>query len=168
MNIINFILKYKWFFIMLSFIITLILGINFFIPQKKEEISPTIKTKVNFEMKKENIKKVVLDNGLTVLAFKDSACPKVLLQIAYGIGSAVEQAGQRGLAHLIEHMIFKGTNKLSEGDIDAIARKFGATFNAFTAKDMTSYYFEVDKNNWQPFLAILADCMQNADLKNNI
>ncbi|MCF7799957.1 insulinase family protein [Candidatus Babeliales bacterium] len=162
MDIINFILKYKWCFIMILFITALILGISLFTPLKKEKVPPTIKTKVNFEMKKENIRKVVLDNGLTVLAFKDSSCPKVLLQIAYGIGSAVEQAGQRGLAHLIEHMIFKGTDKLSEGDIDAISRKYGATFNAFTAKDMTSYYFEVDKNNWRPFLAILADCMQNA------
>jgi zinc protease len=113
-------------------------------------------------MKAENIKKVVLDNGMTVLVYKNKATPKVLLQIAYDVGSWVEGVGERGLAHLIEHMIFKGTEKLSEGDIDAISRRYGADFNAFTSKDMTSYYFEVDKNNWQPFMPILADCMQNA------
>ncbi|MGD1997937.1 MAG: pitrilysin family protein, partial [Candidatus Dependentiae bacterium] len=54
------------------------------------------------------------------------------------------------------------TEKMKEGDIDAVARKYGADFNAFTSHDMTSYYFECDKNNYQQFLPIFADCMQNA------
>ena len=110
----------------------------------------------------DKITKVVLDNGLTVLVCNQGTAPKVLVQIAYDVGSAIEQEGERGLAHLLEHMIFKGTQKMAEGDIDAIARKYGADFNAFTSHDMTSYYFETDANNWQPFLPILADCMQNA------
>ncbi len=120
------------------------------------------KLKVELKMDFNNVKKVVLDNGFTILIFKNIQTPKVLLQIAYDVGSWVEKSGERGLAHLIEHMIFKGTEKLSEGDIDSIARKYGASFNAFTSKDMTSYYFETDKNNWEPFVGILADCMQNA------
>ncbi len=115
-----------------------------------------------FEIATKNVKKVTLANGMTVLLFKSTSAPKVLVQIAYDVGSYVEDSHERGLAHLIEHMIFKGTKKLSEGDIDAIARKYGATFNAFTAMDVTSYYFETDKNNWKPFVGILADCMQNA------
>ena len=97
-----------------------------------------------------------------MLVCNQGTAPKVLVQIAYDVGSAIEQEGERGLAHLLEHMIFKGTQKMAEGDIDAIARKYGADFNAFTSHDMTSYYFETDANNWQPFLPILADCMQNA------
>ncbi|MFH1461972.1 MAG: pitrilysin family protein [bacterium] len=154
----NWIFKYKW--IILSF------GLSFFSliflsacnREKKQ-----FKSKVKVEcFMNNNLKKVVLDNGLTVLVFKNTQTPKVLLQIAYDVGSYIEQDGERGMAHLIEHMIFKGTEKMSEGDIDSIARKYGADFNAFTGKDMTSYYFEVDKNNWQPFVGILADCMQNA------
>ncbi|HBS47666.1 TPA: hypothetical protein DEO28_04880 [Candidatus Dependentiae bacterium] len=110
----------------------------------------------------DKITKVVLENGMTILVFENKAIPKVLVQIAYDIGSAVEQPNERGLAHLIEHMIFKGTDKLSEGDIDGIARKYGATLNAFTSKDVTSYYFEVNSNNWKFFVPILADCMVNA------
>jgi len=110
----------------------------------------------------EKIKKVVLDNGLTVLVCQQRNAPKVLVQIGYDVGSAIETAGERGLAHLLEHMIFKGTEKMVEGDIDAIARKYGADFNAFTSNDMTSYFFEVDSQNWQHFLPVLADCMQNA------
>jgi zinc protease len=109
-----------------------------------------------------NVKKIVLENGMTVLIFKNKSVPKVLVQIAYDVGSYVEQAGERGLAHLIEHMIFKGTEKLSETDISAISKKYGATNNAFTAHDKTAYFFEVDKNNWQHFVPVLADCMQNA------
>lgn len=108
------------------------------------------------------ITKVKLDNGMQLLIFKNPAVPKVLLQIAYDVGSYVENSGERGLAHLLEHMIFKGTDTLSEVDIDGIGRKYGATLNAFTTADVTSYYFETNKNNWKPFVHILADCMQNA------
>lgn len=115
-----------------------------------------------FQIPHDQITKTILKNGMTVLTYKTPSIPKVLVQIAYNVGSSVEGSGQRGLAHLIEHMIFKGTNQLAEGDIDAIARKYGATYNAFTSADITSYYFETNKNNWEPFVQILADCMQNA------
>jgi zinc protease len=120
------------------------------------------RTKKHFSVETKGVKKVVLNNGMTVLVYPNSSVPKVLVQIAYDIGSYVEKEGERGMAHLIEHMIFKGTQKLSESDIDEIARKFGASYNAFTSMDVTSYYFETNKNNWQPFVEILADCMQNA------
>lgn len=115
-----------------------------------------------FEIPRDMIKKTVLENGMTVLIYQAPHIPKVLVQIAYDVGSSVEGSGERGLAHLIEHMIFKGTEKLAEGDIDAIARKYGASYNAFTSADVTSYYFETNKDNWEPFVQILADCMQNA------
>ncbi|MBT4595093.1 insulinase family protein, partial [bacterium] len=97
-----------------------------------------------------------------ILAFKTGRVPKVLTQVAYDIGSGCEGDGERGLAHMLEHMIFKGTKKMVEGDIDEVARKYGATINAFTWYDVTGYWFEADKNNWKPFLDILADCMQNS------
>lgn len=118
--------------------------------------------KTTFNIPTDKIKKVVLDNGMTILAYKDTSTPKVLVQIAYDVGSAVEQSHEKGLAHLVEHMIFKGTNKLSEGDIDTIARKYGAVFNAYTSYDWTSYFFETDRSNWKPFADILFDCMKNA------
>jgi zinc protease len=154
----KFIIKYRRFALSLLLSLTSLIFISACNREKKTFKS---KSKVESHMN-DNLKKVVLDNGLTVLVFKNTQTPKVLLQIAYDVGSFVEQEGERGMAHLIEHMIFKGTEKLSEGDIDSISRKYGASFNAFTSKDMTSYYFEVDKNNWHPFMGILADCMQNA------
>jgi len=127
----------------------------------KRKNRTNLKAQAQFKIPTDKVRKVVLDNGMTVLVFKKESNPKVLVQIAYNVGSSVEESGERGLAHLLEHMIFKGTEKLSEGDIDAIARKYGANFNAFTSNDMTSYYFETNKNNWKPFVQILADCMQN-------
>src|SRR3990172_8208409 len=128
----------------------------------KSKIAFFARTKPHFAVPSAGITKVVLENGMTVLIFKNSSIPKVLVQIAYDVGSYVESDGERGLAHLIEHMIFKGTTKMSESDIDEISRKYGASYNAFTSMDMTSYYFETNKNNWKPFMSILADCMQNA------
>ncbi|KKP22568.1 MAG: Peptidase M16 domain protein [candidate division TM6 bacterium GW2011_GWF2_28_16] len=154
--------KNKILFILLILLILSIFLLSLLKACTVKERDLKIKTKVETNMKINGIKKVVLDNGFTILMFKNTQTPKVLMQIAYDIGSWVEKSGERGLAHLIEHMIFKGTDKLAEGDIDSIARKYGADFNAFTSNDMTSYYFEVDKNNWEPFVDILADCMQNA------
>lgn len=118
-------------------------------------------------MPMEKVKKIVLKNGMHVLAFKNPSSPKVLVQIAYDIGSGVEGDGERGLAHLLEHLIFKGTERLSETDIGAIAKKYGAKFNAFTGPDITSYFFETNKNNWRPFVGLLAECMQHARFHND-
>ena len=129
-----------------------------YVKQRKPHLTAS---KSHFSVPKDKITKRVLPNGMHVLMYKNDSLPKVLVQIAYDIGSFVEESGERGLAHLVEHMIFKGTDKLSETDIDTIARKYGATYNAYTSMDVTSYYFEANKNNWKPFLEILADCMQN-------
>lgn len=103
-----------------------------------------------------------LINGLKIVAYKDSSSPEVLMQVAYNVGSANETSKTRGMAHFVEHMIFKGTQKLSESDLDAIARKYGAQYNAFTSQDKTCFFFEVDSSNWKQILPILADCMSNA------
>ncbi len=157
----EFFIKYKVVLIIIGFIACLAAVVAYFYFNKTKAIVLG-KAKKNFGIATTGVKKVVLDNGMQVLMLKNNSVPKVLVQIAYNIGSAIEKEGERGLAHLLEHMIFKGTDKLSESDIDTISRKYGASYNAFTSIDVTSYYFEVDKNNWQPFVEILADCMQNA------
>jgi zinc protease len=106
------------------------------------------------KISKERITKLELKNGMTLIVFRTTVAPKVMVQITYDVGSYVETEKEYGMAHLIEHMIFKGTQKLSESDIISIAKRYGATFNAFTSSDMTAYFFEVDKNNWKVFLFI--------------
>lgn len=84
--------------------------------------------------------KSVLSNGLTVLIYPKKSAPKVALQMWYNVGSKHEQPGEKGMAHFLEHMIFKGTNeKLSESDINMISQKLAAYANAFTSYDYTAY-----------------------------
>lgn len=106
--------------------------------------------------------KTVLSNGLTVLIRQKKAAPKVALQMWYNVGSKHEQQGEKGMAHFLEHMIFKGTDAmLSETDINAISQKLAAYANAFTSYDYTAYVFDVPVANWDKMLPVYADCMQN-------
>jgi zinc protease len=110
----------------------------------------------------QKVSKKVLKNGLTVLVSPVYTVPKVSTQLWYHVGSKDEQSGQKGLAHLIEHMIFKGTKKLSESDINLITEKLSGYTNAFTSHDATGYVFDFPTQNWKEALHMYADCMQNA------
>jgi len=103
-----------------------------------------------------------LENGMNVLVRPTHTIPEVAVQLWYNVGSKDEEPGERGMAHLIEHMIFKGTKKLSESDIDLITIKLGGYANAFTSNDYTAYVFKLPSNVWHESLQILSDCMRNA------
>lgn len=158
----EFFTKYKMLLSLIGFLGIVSTLITYFYFYKTGSSFMNIRSKKKFSIPTSGVKKITLANGMNVLMLKNTTVPKVLVQIAYNVGSATEQEGERGLAHLLEHMIFKGTEKLSEADLDAIARKYGASYNAYTTIDVTSYYFEANKNNVDPFIDILADCMQNA------
>lgn len=108
------------------------------------------------------IYKHVLKNGLTVLVKPVHQIPRVEAHLWYNVGSKDEAHGERGMAHLIEHMLFKGTKNLSESDINLICQKISADANAFTSQDYTCYTFRIPNHTWKIALEILADCMQNA------
>ncbi|MCK9542980.1 MAG: insulinase family protein [Novosphingobium sp.] len=105
--------------------------------------------------------KRVLENGLTVLTVPLNLIPKVSIQLWYNVGSKDEKTGEKGIAHFIEHMIFKGTKTLSECDINLITSKLSGYCNAFTSYDYTGYLFEFPTQNWSESLPIMADCMRN-------
>jgi len=111
--------------------------------------------------------KKVLANGMTVVVRPVHTLPKVSLQIWYNVGAKDEQTGEKGIAHLIEHMIFKGTDTLSESDINIIAHKLSGSINAFTSYDFTGYLFNLPVQHWQEALPIMADCMQNVSFKDD-
>lgn len=106
-----------------------------------------------------------LDNGLTVLSRRVDTPQKVSVQLWYNVGSKDEQSNEFGLAHWLEHMIFGGTETLSESDIDAITQKISASCNASTFKDWTRYYFNVPTQHWKKVLPVMADCMKNCTFK---
>lgn len=109
-----------------------------------------------------------LKNGLTVLVRPTHTIPKVSIQLWYNVGSKDEKTGQKGIAHLIEHMIFKGTKKLSESDINMIVNKLSGDCNAFTSFDYTGYLFNLPSQNWKQALPIMADCMTNCTFKEEL
>lgn len=112
-----------------------------------------------------SIEKKILSNGLTVLVKPNHTIPKVSMQLWFNVGSKDEKTGQKGLAHLIEHMVFKGTEKLSESDINVIVHKLSGDCNAFTSYDYTGYKFNMPSHHWRQMLPIMADCMSNASFK---
>ncbi len=105
--------------------------------------------------------KRVLDNGLTILVRESHEIPKVSFQIWYNVGSKDELLGEKGIAHLIEHMIFKGTDTLSESDINVLVHKLSGSCNAFTSFDYTGYLFNFPTHHWREALPVVADCMTN-------
>lgn len=106
-----------------------------------------------------------LANGMRVVGIRQPAVKgRVVVELAFcGVGASIEQSNQKGLAHLIEHMLFKGTDStLQEGAFSKIVSKYGGTSNAFTSFDSTCYYVSLDSANWQPIVKLYADCMQNS------
>jgi zinc protease len=121
----------------------------------------------NFVIKK------VLPNGMTVLVRAVHTIPKVSIQLWYNVGSKDEMTGEKGIAHLIEHMIFKGTQgkdslNMSEVDINTIAHKLSGNSNAFTAQDFTGYRFDFPTHHWKEALPIMADSMRHAAFKDEL
>lgn len=111
------------------------------------------------------VTKYQLENGLDVLICPYRGAPWVSTQLWYNVGSKHETDEQRGAAHLLEHMLFKGTTKMSELDISAITDKLCGYSNAFTTQDHTGYIFDFPTAHWTYALDMLADCMTQATIK---
>lgn len=116
----------------------------------------------------EKIYKKLLPNGLAVLVVPSHQIPKVSTQLWYNVGSKDETTSQKGIAHFIEHMIFKGTKTLSETDINRITQKLSGYSNAFTSHDYTGYLFDFPSQHWHEALPIMADCMENSLFKQEL
>lgn len=111
---------------------------------------------------KNSVIKKKLSNGMTILVRVVRTIPKVSIQLWYDVGSRDEQDQERGIAHLIEHMIFKGTETmLSESDINILTHKLSGYTNAFTSYDYTGYLFNFPTEHWHTSFPVMADCMQN-------
>ncbi len=106
-----------------------------------------------------DIKKTVLDNGLTILTSEDRSAPTVSYMTFVNAGSREEKPGTTGLAHIFEHMMFRGTEKYPVYH-DAISA-FGAQNNASTGEDYTSYYVNVKKDYLKNIIPIEADRIRN-------
>jgi len=107
------------------------------------------------------VTEATLDNGLRVLVQEDPRNPVVAVQIFYRVGSRNERPGATGLAHFLEHMMFKGTPTRGRGVTSRLIEQNGGRDNAFTTKDMTGYYVNIVADRLDLVLAIEADRMRN-------
>ncbi|HCT84174.1 MAG TPA: hypothetical protein DF296_03130 [Candidatus Margulisbacteria bacterium] len=98
-----------------------------------------------------------LDNGLTIITEQQKSASVVSLQLFVNVGSNNEKYSERGISHVIEHMVFKGSKRMSAGQISRAIQALGGNINAFTSFSMTSYYVTVPKENILTALDILAD-----------
>ncbi len=110
----------------------------------------------------EGITEYRLANGLTVLLFPDASKPKTLVNVTYRVGAAHENYGETGMAHLLEHLVFKGTP--SRGNIMTELGRRGMSFNGTTGWDRTNYFetFTASNENLDWALAMEADRMVNS------
>ncbi|OUS32260.1 hypothetical protein A9Q98_01675 [Thalassotalea sp. 42_200_T64] len=110
----------------------------------------------------EGIEEYALANGLKVLLYPDASQPKTLVNITYKVGSKHENYGETGMAHLLEHMLFKGSTNYQE--IDKEFKKRGMGKNASTWTDRTNYYetFDANEDSLEWAIGMEADRMINA------
>lgn len=103
----------------------------------------------------------VLDNGLEVVFIPNRRAPIVKQMLWYKSGSVDEAPGKGGSAHLLEHLMFRGTEKISGQAFNRLMEENGAESNAFTSTDVTSYHQFLDVSRLEPAMFAEADRMRN-------
>lgn len=111
-----------------------------------------------------NIQEMKLPNGLKVVVQEDHRSPVVVSQVWYRAGSVDEFNGTTGVAHVLEHMMFKGTKAVPAGQFSRIVAAAGGRENAFTSRDYTVYFQQLEKSHLELSFKLEADRMVNLDM----
>ena len=106
-----------------------------------------------------------LNNGLKVIIREDHRSPMVMTQIWYGVGSSDESGNLLGISHVLEHMMFKGTNKVPNDEFTRLSRLYGGSVNASTFTNYTNYYQLYPKTYLPMALELESDRMSNLLLR---
>ncbi|TAN71715.1 MAG: insulinase family protein [Methylobacter sp.] len=106
----------------------------------------------------------VLGNGLKVLVKEDHRSPVAVSQVWYKVGSSYEPGGITGISHMLEHMMFKGTDKHAAGEFSRIVAENGGEENAFTGTDYTAYFQTMEASRLAVSFELEADRMRNLHL----
>lgn len=115
-----------------------------------------------------NLVSFELENGLQVAVIPDHRAPVVTHMLWYKVGSADEPAGQSGVAHFLEHLMFKGTSNYPDGAFSKMIAELGGQENAFTSLDYTAYYQRIAKEHLPLMMTLEADRMQNLVLSDTV
>src|ERR671913_1267199 len=109
-----------------------------------------------------------LDNGLDVVVVPDRRVPVVTHMIWYRNGSADDPVGQSGIAHFLEHLMFKGTRRHPAGEFSKVVSGLGGQENAFTSFDYTAYFQRVAREHLGTMMEFEADRMENLLLEESV
>lgn len=101
--------------------------------------------------------RITLDNGLTIITYKDNSTPIVAVNILYKVGARNENPNRTGFAHLFEHLMFGGSKNIP--DYDRVLQMAGGENNAFTNNDITNYYITIPKENLETAFYLESDRM---------
>ncbi|MDO6484333.1 pitrilysin family protein [Shimia thalassica] len=113
---------------------------------------------------KEMVSTFQLDNGMDVVVVEDHRAPVVMHMVWYRSGSADETPGVSGVAHFLEHLLFKGTDTLEPGEFSATVAANGGRDNAFTSYDYTAYFQRVAADRLELMMRMESDRMVNLRL----
>ncbi|MEO1888288.1 MAG: pitrilysin family protein [Cycloclasticus sp.] len=107
----------------------------------------------------------VLKNGLKVLVKEDRRAPVMVSQVWYKVGASYEHDGITGLSHVLEHMMFQGTENLEPGEFSKIIAENGGRENAFTGADYTAYFQTMEASRLEVSMRLEAERMQKLKLQ---
>ena len=110
------------------------------------------------------IREYTLDNGLRLIVKVDNRAPVVISQVWYRVGSSYEPPGLTGISHVLEHMMFKGTPNHPPNEFSRIVAANGGQENAFTSRDYTGYYQQLEKSRLPVSFELEADRMRHLTL----
>jgi len=107
-----------------------------------------------------NVSEYQLDNGLQLIVKEDHRAPVVVSQVWYKVGSSYEHNGITGISHVLEHMMFKGTENLRPNEFSQIIAANGGRENAFTGRDYTAYFQTLEKDRLEVSFRLEAERMR--------
>lgn len=113
---------------------------------------------------KDDVTDFTLDNGLEVVVIEDHRAPVVVHMLWYRAGAADEQPGVSGIAHFLEHLLFKATDNMEAGELSRVVAENGGSDNAFTSQDYTAYFQRVAADRLGLMMQMEADRMRNLRL----
>ena len=111
---------------------------------------------------------VTLDNGMRVIVKEDRRAPVMVSQVWYRAGSVDEVNGTTGVAHVLEHMMFKGTKSVPPGEFSKRIAAAGGKENAFTSRDYTAYFQQMQKDRLELSMRLEADRMANLQISDEL
>ena len=131
---------------------------------KRILVSMTLWLAAALPLRAADVSSFTLDNGMEVVVLEDHRAPVVVHMVWYRVGAADEPPGKSGIAHFLEHLMFKSTETLESGEFSRVVAANGGTDNAFTSSDYTAYFQRVAADRLELMMKMEADRMVNLRL----